>query len=183
MPRALRRPLNAPLRMSTRMCGAAAQSYRPTRPTREPRRASWPLQSRARCRSKPPGRGDLTCTHRRVQNATRTRHTMGSHISTARGTTPPATPTNPPPCTARRCGRPHAALFLHACPTHVDHGPLSGRSVSGRGTEVVYRASFRSAPSEACHAAARSDEASQPCARRVRLLRRVRHARRDKADV
>ena len=44
------------------MCGAAARSYRPTRPTREPMRASWPPQSRARGRSKPPGRGGLTCT-------------------------------------------------------------------------------------------------------------------------
>ena len=58
MPRALRRPLNAPLRMSTRMCGAAAGSYRPTQPTREPRRAPWPLQSSAGCRSNPPARGD-----------------------------------------------------------------------------------------------------------------------------
>ena len=62
MPRALRRPLNAPLRMSTRMCGAGAVSYHPTRPTREPRRAPWPLQSSAGCRSNPPGRGDLTGT-------------------------------------------------------------------------------------------------------------------------
>ena len=62
MPRALRRPLNAPLRMSTRMCGAAAGSYRPTRPTREPRRAPWPLQSSAGCRSNPPARGDPMCT-------------------------------------------------------------------------------------------------------------------------
>ena len=62
MPRALRRPLNAPLRMSTRMCGAAAGSYHPTRPTREPRRAPWPLQSSAGCRSNPPGRGDLKFT-------------------------------------------------------------------------------------------------------------------------
>ena len=44
------------------MCGAAARSYRPTRPTREPRHALRPLQSRARGRSNPPGRGDLTCT-------------------------------------------------------------------------------------------------------------------------
>ena len=58
MPRALRRPLNAPLRMSTRMCGAGAVSYHPTRPTREPRRAPWPLQSSAGCRSNPPARGD-----------------------------------------------------------------------------------------------------------------------------
>ena len=58
MLRALRRPLNAPLRMSTRMCGAAAGSYHPTRPTREPRRAPWPLQSSAGCRSNPPARGD-----------------------------------------------------------------------------------------------------------------------------
>ena len=63
MPRALRRPLNAPLRMSTRMCGAAAGSYHPTRPTREPRRAPWPLQSSAGCRSNPPAQGDPTCTH------------------------------------------------------------------------------------------------------------------------
>ena len=45
------------------MCGAAARPYRPTRPTHEPRRASWPLQSRARGRSNPPGRGGLKCTH------------------------------------------------------------------------------------------------------------------------
>ena len=37
--RALRRPLNAPLCMFTRMCGAAAGSYRPTQPTREPKSA------------------------------------------------------------------------------------------------------------------------------------------------
>ena len=55
------------------MCGAAARSYRPTRPTREPRRASWPPQSRARGRSKPPGRGDLTCTLRRAAHVRRAR--------------------------------------------------------------------------------------------------------------
>ena len=65
MPRALRRPLNAPLRMSTRMCGAAAGSYRPTQPTREPRRAPWPLQSSAGCRSNPPAQGDPTCTRKK----------------------------------------------------------------------------------------------------------------------
>ena len=46
------------------MCGAAARSYRPTRPRRKPRRISWPPQSRARGRSNPPGRGDLACTRR-----------------------------------------------------------------------------------------------------------------------
>ena len=49
------------------MCGAAARSYRPTRPTRKPRRVSWPPQSRARGRSNPPDRGGLTCTHLHTQ--------------------------------------------------------------------------------------------------------------------
>ena len=49
------------------MCGAAARSYRPTRPTREPGRASWPPKSCAWCRSKPPGRGGLTCTQRALR--------------------------------------------------------------------------------------------------------------------
>ena len=50
---------------------------RPTQPTREPRRAPWPLQSSAGCRSKPPARGDPTCTQQRRAFPTR-RLTQGT---------------------------------------------------------------------------------------------------------
>ena len=64
----LRRPLNSPLRVSTRMCGAAARSYRPAHDPHASPGAPHGHSSRAPragCRSKLPARGDPTCTRKR----------------------------------------------------------------------------------------------------------------------